>query len=58
VENHRGVQQFQSARIILAIPEGKLVIDGLDLAIGWVDHHAVLITGQVGQVRIEEGLKP
>ena len=53
VENHRGVEQFRPSQIILSLPEGRIVIDGQELAIGWVDREDVLVTGQVSGVRFE-----
>lgn len=47
VENHRGLEQYEPNRVVLRIPDGRLVVTGRDLMIGWIDRNEVLVTGQV-----------
>lgn len=54
VENHRGIVTFRSSQVIVRIPEGRMVIDGQDLVIGWVDQGDILVSGRVNGVRFEE----
>ncbi len=54
VENHRGLIQFDSAQIILSLPEGRMVIDGQALSMGWIDGKDLLVNGQISALRFEE----
>ncbi|MCY0898766.1 MAG: sporulation protein YqfC [Firmicutes bacterium] len=47
VENHRGLEQYDGHRVVLKIPDGRLIVTGQDLVIGWIDRNEVLVTGQV-----------
>jgi len=47
VENHRGVEQYDPHRVVLRIPDGRLIVTGRDLVIGWIDRNELLVTGQV-----------
>lgn len=47
VENHRGIEQYEPHRVVLAIPDGRLIVTGRDLVIGWIDKNELLVTGQV-----------
>lgn len=55
VENHRGLLQYEPTRVVLAIPDGRLVVTGHDLVIGWIDKNELLVTGQVRSVIFKAG---
>ncbi|MCL6561943.1 MAG: sporulation protein YqfC [Firmicutes bacterium] len=55
VENHRGVIAFDPSRILLALPEGRLLVEGKNMVIGWLDPQEILVTGAVETVRWLEG---
>ncbi|CAB1129625.1 Sporulation protein [Candidatus Hydrogenisulfobacillus filiaventi] len=57
LENHRGLEFFLPTRLVLATDEGRVLIEGRDLAIGWIDRGEVLVTGQVQAVRFLEARK-
>lgn len=47
VENHQGLLQYESHRVVLRISQGRLIVTGRDLVIGWIDQSELLVTGQV-----------
>lgn len=53
VENHRGIVAFRPSQVTVRVPEGRLIIDGQDLVIGWVDQGDILVSGRVNGVRFE-----
>lgn len=55
VENHRGVEFYQPHRIVLGIPDGRLIVTGRDLVIGWIDKNECLVTGMVRSLVFREG---
>lgn len=57
VENHQGVEFYQPYRVVLRTSEGKLVVNGQDLLIGWIDSHELLVTGHVRSV-VFRGIRP
>ncbi len=56
VENHQGLLQYEPHRVVLKIPDGRLIITGLGLVIGWIDQSELLVTGQVRSL-VFKGLK-
>ncbi len=55
VENHRGIEQYEPHRVVLKIPDGRLVVTGRDLVIGWIDRNELLVTGQVRSLVFKAG---
>ena len=53
VENHRGLVRYDPARIVLAVPEGRLIVEGKNLVISWVSAHDIVVTGEVLRVLSE-----
>ena len=47
VENHRGLLQYEPHRVVLKISDGRLIVTGRNLVIGWIDQSQLLVTGQV-----------
>jgi sporulation protein YqfC len=55
VENHRGIEQYEPHRVVLKIPDGRLVVTGRNLVIGWIDRNELLVTGQVRSLVFKAG---
>lgn len=53
VENHRGLIRYDPTRIVLAVPEGRLAVEGRHLVIGWISAHDLVGTGEVLRVLCE-----
>ncbi|MBX5466799.1 MAG: sporulation protein YqfC [Firmicutes bacterium] len=50
VENHRGVVAFDSSRVLVNLPDGRLLVEGRDMVIGWLDPQEIVVTGRVTAV--------
>jgi sporulation protein YqfC len=57
VENHRGLEKYGPDLVVLRLSDGRLVIKGQDLVIGWIDGGEILVTGQVYSLVFQEGKK-
>ncbi|HEY8552251.1 MAG TPA: YabP/YqfC family sporulation protein [Thermaerobacter sp.] len=55
VENHRGVLLFDAARMLVAVPGGRLEVTGDRLAIGRIDREELRVQGRIEQVRFLPG---
>lgn len=55
IENHRGIAYYQPHRVVLNTPDGRLIVNGQDLVIGWIDRHELLVTGRVRSLVFREG---
>lgn len=55
VENHRGIMTYESHRVVLRIPDGRLIVTGRDLVIGWMDRGELLVTGEVRSLVFKGG---
>lgn len=51
VENHRGILFFDAARVLVAVPGGRLEVTGQQLAIGRIDREQLRLQGQLEQLR-------
>ena len=51
VENHQGVLYFDDARVLVAVPGGRLEVTGQGLAIGRIDREQLRLQGRVDQLR-------
>ncbi|HLN62181.1 MAG TPA: sporulation protein YqfC [Symbiobacteriaceae bacterium] len=47
VENHRGIHEYTTDRVVLAVPEGKLSAGGSDLTIASISPDQVVISGSI-----------
>ncbi|HEY3363603.1 MAG TPA: sporulation protein YqfC [Symbiobacteriaceae bacterium] len=47
VENHRGLSEYKSDRVVLAVSGGQVAISGADLAIGSVSPDQIVILGKI-----------
>ncbi len=50
VENHRGIVEYSSERVVIAVSEGHLVLTGEELMIGFVYQEEITITGRFRRV--------
>lgn len=55
VENHHGLEAYESDRIVVRTPDGRLTVTGRQLVIGWIDRNEMLVTGQVYNLAFQEG---
>lgn len=55
VENHRGVLFFDTARVLVAVPGGRLEVTGDRLTIARIDREELRLQGRIGQVRFQPG---
>ncbi len=55
VENHRGLEKYGPDLVVLRLFEGRLVVKGKNLVIGWIDGTEILVTGQVFSLAFQEG---
>lgn len=55
VENHHGILHYEPSRIEMKLPQGRLVVEGRDMVIGWFDRSEILVNGQVLRVTFAEG---
>lgn len=53
VENHRGVQDYSSDRIVISSGRGKIAINGTGLTIAAMNRRELLITGRIQSVEFE-----
>ncbi|MCR8631425.1 MULTISPECIES: sporulation protein YqfC [Paenibacillus] len=51
IENHRGVLHFSSERLLLALPKGKLEVQGTQLVIRAILTEEVFIEGIIGEIK-------
>jgi sporulation protein YqfC len=51
VENHRGIHEYTTDRVVLAVPEGKLAIAGSNLTIGSISPDQVTILGSIRAIQ-------
>ncbi|HEY8346634.1 MAG TPA: sporulation protein YqfC [Symbiobacteriaceae bacterium] len=51
VENHRGPIFYGPDRVVLAVPQGRLAVEGSELSIGFLSVNQVIILGQIRSVR-------
>lgn len=51
VENHRGLLEYTPSRVVLAVPEGQLAIDGEGLSIGAISAEQVILAGKIQALR-------
>lgn len=51
IENHRGLTEYIPTRVVLAIPEGQLAIDGEELRIGFISPEQVILLGKIRGIR-------
>ena len=58
IENQRGIVCFERSQVIVAVPEGRMVIEGSELTIEWVDRPAMVIAGHVNTLRFEGRAEP
>lgn len=47
VENHRGLVEYSDQRVIIGVPTGRLVVQGDDLAIGFINAEEVTVLGLI-----------
>jgi sporulation protein YqfC len=50
VENHRGLLEYKEERLMLAVPEGKLLVCGTGLGIASIAPDQIVITGKMRSV--------
>jgi len=50
VENHRGIVEYSSERVVIAVSDGHLVLTGEELMIGFVYQEEITITGRFRRV--------
>lgn len=55
VENHRGLEKYAPDQVILRLADGRLIVQGEDMVIGWIDRGELLVTGQVHSLVFQEG---
>ncbi|MCL4351881.1 MAG: sporulation protein YqfC [Firmicutes bacterium] len=55
LENHLGMEKYQPHRIVIRVSGGYLLIMGEQLAVGWIDHNEILVTGQIQSLSFQEG---
>ena len=55
LENHLGMEKYQSHRIVIRVSGGYLLITGEQLVVGWIDHNEILVTGQIQALSFQEG---
>ncbi len=53
VENHRGLLEYNSERIAVGTPGGRLAVTGRDLVIGTVSGEAITVRGRIEALRFE-----
>ncbi len=58
IENQRGIVRFGQSEVIVAVPEGRVVIEGSGLTIDWLDRPVIVIGGQVSGLRFEGRAEP
>lgn len=51
IENHRGLTEFTSNRVVMSVPEGQLAIDGDELRIGAISPEQVTLLGKIRGMR-------
>ena len=47
IENHRGVLEYGTERIVVGTESGKLILSGTELGIWGMDRHELLIGGKL-----------
>ncbi len=55
LENHLGIEHYDSERVLIRVTGGYLKILGHQLVVGWIDHNELVLTGRVRQVTLQEG---
>lgn len=56
VENHRGVKEYGTERVLVRLHRGCLVIRGRDLVLRRMERRTLVITGHVDGVDFETGV--
>ncbi len=54
VENHRGLETFTPERIIIAVPGGRIVVDGQDLRVATLHAREITLAGRLRQITFPE----
>ncbi len=54
VENHYGLEKYDPEQVILRLVDGRLVVNGENLVIGWIDRGEVVVTGKVHSLHFQE----
>lgn len=51
--NHRGLERFEANQVVIRLPggEGRVIIGGRDLVIGWISPEELLVTGQIIEIQ-------
>lgn len=51
VENHRGIREYTPERVVLASPQGTIVVEGTGLEIGSISPDQVTVLGRIRAFR-------
>ena len=47
IENHRGVLEYTAERIVVAVPRGKVCLDGTGLRLKAMNNNELLVGGRI-----------
>lgn len=50
IENHRGVLEYTSERIVVAVPRGRLCLDGAGLCLKAMNKNELLVGGRIRNI--------
>ena len=50
VENHRGVLEYNAERIVVAVPRGKVCLDGTGLRLKAMNKNELLVGGRIRNI--------
>jgi len=53
VENHRGILEYNTDRIVIAAKRGRLAINGVELKICTMNREVLLVSGRINSVEWE-----
>ncbi len=53
VENHRGLIAYTPDQLVLAVPRGRLTVEGRDLQMGTISPDQVIVLGKLTAIRTE-----
>ena len=50
IENHRGVLEYTAERIVVAVPRGKVCLDGTGLCLKAMNKNELLVGGRIRNI--------
>ncbi|MDY5083933.1 MAG: YabP/YqfC family sporulation protein [Candidatus Limivicinus sp.] len=50
IENHRGVLEYNAERIVVAVPRGKVCLDGTGLRLKAMNKNELLVGGRIRNI--------